>query len=81
MAEVVTIPQELADTISATVVNAVVGKPIYHSDTMKDLVNRHCPEVYDMAKQAGCEFVPDDTEEPLLTRPPDLRWEIKRLTH
>lgn len=76
-----TVPREVADSIRAMVLGAVVGKPIFYSDTMKDLINRHCPEVYDVAEAAGCEFVPDSTEEPLLKRPPDLRWEIKRRTH
>lgn len=69
------------DRVRTVIMDKLIGKPIYHSDTMKDLIDRNCPEVYEIAKAGGYAFVPDETKEPLLKSPPDLRYDMVRQLH
>jgi hypothetical protein len=69
-------PPEYAQEITSHIVCALVGKPIIFSDTMKDLVRRHCPEVYDMVASAGYTLIPDERKEPLLQKTPEFNWHI-----
>lgn len=70
------VPTELAEAIRLTILDKLIGQKIYYSDTMADLVKRHCPQVFEMAEARGFQFVPNGEKEPLMKMPPDLRWEI-----
>jgi len=71
---------DLLIDISTVVTFALAGKPIFYSDTMADLVDRHCPEVYEMADEAGYRFLPSNDKEELMVTPPEFWFDIIRKT-
>jgi len=70
---------ELLTKLSTRLQFATVGQNVYYSDTLKDLVDRHCPDIYDMAKDAGFKFIPSTNKEDLVSKPPDLRFDVIRV--
>jgi len=68
--------QELANKLQF----AITGHPIWYSDSLVDLVNRHCPDIYDMAKEAGFRFVPSSDAAELTHKPPRIWFDVIRNT-
>ena len=69
---------DLYVTILSTLQNKLAGKPIYYSDHLGDLVNRHCPELYTIADDAGFRFVPSDDKGELTQNPPQFWFDVIR---
>lgn len=66
--------------IISTLQHSLVGKNIFYSDHLGDLVNRHCPELYDIADQAGFRFVPSSDAGELTQKPPQIWFDLIRKT-
>lgn len=49
---------ELYTGLCTTLQHAITGKPVYYGDSLKDIVDRHCPVLYELAKDEGFHFVP-----------------------
>lgn len=66
--------------IATTLQHSLTGKKIFFSDHLGDLVNRHCPQLYDIADQAGFRFIPSNDKGELLHKPPQFWFDIVRKT-
>lgn len=66
--------------ISSTLQFALSGKPVFYTDSLADLVNRHCPELYDLAEENGFRFIPSNDMSELEQTPPDIRFDVIRIT-
>lgn len=51
-------PLAQAEVVSAFLA-AITGKAFLKGETVRDLIARNCPEIYDMARERGLEFVVD----------------------
>lgn len=58
--------------------NALVGKPVLAGDSLMDLVQRHCPELFEICAANGFKFVPNPEARFLEKRPPDFWFDIVR---
>lgn len=67
---------DLLTQVSISLQEAIVGKPIFYSDSLVDLVNRNCPHLYDVCKDAGYHFIPSDNKDELMERPPEIWFDI-----
>jgi hypothetical protein len=59
---------ELVNDIARTIQVAITMKQVFAGETLRDLVERHCPEVYDLARDQGFALdldVPENTHENL----------------
>lgn len=65
--------------IATRLQHAITGQPVFHSDSLVDLVKRHCPDLYAMAKKEGYRFVPSDDKEAFLKTPIDIRFDVIRI--
>lgn len=68
--------QDLMVRVAIGLQEAIVGKPIFYSDTLVDLVKRHCPHLYEMCEAEGYYFLPSDSKEELMERPPAIWFDI-----
>lgn len=68
----------LYDRIATHLHLSISGKPVFYTDSLTDLVRRHCPDIYEMAAEAGFKFLPSTDPKQLEQRPPDLRFAIVR---
>lgn len=73
--------KELEIKLSMTVQHAITGQTVWYSDSLTDLVNRHCPEVYDIAKEAGFVFIPSSDPSELTYKPPRIWFDVIREPH
>lgn len=69
---------ELYIKISTDLQHAITGKPVFYSDSLVDLVRRHCPQLYDLAKDNGYQFVPSDDTACFMKQPLDIRFDVIR---
>jgi hypothetical protein len=70
--------KELLMRLSTTLQFAITGKPVWYSDNLADLVKRHCPEIYDIAKEAGFRFIPSTDAADLTYKPPRIWFDVIR---
>lgn len=73
---IISCDQELYIEISTHLQHSLTGHNIFYSDSLKDLVKRHCPELYDIANEAGYIFIPSDDKEELMANPPEFWFDI-----
>ena len=59
---------------------AITGKKILFSDSMVDIVKRHCPDIYQFAADRGFRFIPSDDKDELVKRPPNICFDILAMT-
>lgn len=71
---------ELYIRICTTLQHALTGQPVYYSDSLVDLVRRHCPEIHDIAAEEGCEVVVNDDQKLMTLEPPDIRFDVIKAT-
>lgn len=79
-AKIVQCDKKLLQKLSTTLQFAITGKPVFYSDHLADLVNRHCPELYDIAKEAGFRFIPSTDAAELTHKPPHIWFDVVRET-
>lgn len=72
--------KELYIKLSTHLQFSITGKPAYYSDSLVDLVRRHCPDIYAMAEEGGFRFIPSSNKDELLQSPIDIRFDVLRLT-
>ncbi len=77
-AAIIQCDRETFTKIATTLQFAIVGKAIFFSDTLADIVRRHCPEIYQIAEEAGYRFIPSDDKDDLMQVPPNIRFDILR---
>jgi len=77
---VVECDKDLFIEVSTTLQHAITGKPIFYSDSLVDLVNRHCPELYEICSDAGFRFVPSNSKDELMESPPSIWFDIIEIT-
>lgn len=70
--------KELLGKLSTKLQFAITGKTVFFTDSLVDLVKRHCPEIYDMAKEAGFRFVPSSDSSELEQFPPRIWFDVIR---
>jgi hypothetical protein len=58
--------------------HAITGKTIWYSDNLAYLVKRHCPEIYEIAKEAGFRFLPSKDANELTHKPPHISFDVVR---
>lgn len=61
-------PKELSQRVGAMINTGIAGKGIMRGDTLRDLVERHCPEVQTVAAEYGYHVemnLPENTHEAL----------------
>lgn len=71
--------QDLYIQIATRLQHAITGKNVYYGDSLVDLVNRHCPDLYDTAKAKGFSFVPSPDKEALLQMPMGIWFDVVRI--
>jgi hypothetical protein len=69
---------ELYGKIAGSIQNALTGQNIFYSDSLVDLIRRHCPDVYDIAQEAGFVFVPSNDKDDLTKQPPEIWFDVVR---
>jgi Arc/MetJ family transcription regulator len=57
----------------------LVGKAIYYADSLRDLVDRNIPELYELCEEHGYKFIPSDDKEELMQTPPDFWFDIIKI--
>jgi hypothetical protein len=70
---------ELYVRICTTLQHAITGKPVFYSDSLVDLVRRHCSEIHDIAAEEGCEVVASNDSRLLTHEPIDIRFDILKV--
>jgi hypothetical protein len=70
--------KELYIRIATTLQHAITGKSVLAGDSLVDMVDRHCPEIYDMATEAGFRFVPNTDPAFLEQEPPQVWFDVVR---
>jgi hypothetical protein len=58
--------------------NDAAARHHWHGDSLVELVDRHCPEIYDIAAEAGFRFVPNTNPEFLEQQPPQVWFDVVR---
>lgn len=58
--------QSFYQTVMATMVDKLVGKAVTVTDTLKDAIERHCPELFETVSSAGYTLIPDDSVSPIV---------------
>ena len=76
---VVECDKELYIKLSTHLQFSITGKPVFYSDSLTDLVRRHCPDIYAMAEDEGFSFSPSDSKDELLQSPPDIRFDVRAI--
>lgn len=71
--------KELYAQLSAYLHQTIAGKEVLRGDALVNIVDRHCPEIYQMALDQGFKFVPSRNTKSLEQRPPDLRFNVERI--
>jgi hypothetical protein len=64
--------------ICTTLQHAITGKSVLAGDSLAELVQRHCPELYDIAAEAGFRFEPNTDPEFLEQSPPRVWFDVVR---
>jgi hypothetical protein len=64
--------------ICTTLQHAITGKSVLGGDSLADLVQRHCPELYDMAAESGFRFEPNTDPAFLEQSPPQVWFDVVR---
>jgi hypothetical protein len=72
--------QELFTMVATTLQHSITGQPIFYSDTLSDLVKRHCPHLYDICRSEGYSFIPSDNKDELMENPPSVWFDIITIT-
>jgi hypothetical protein len=71
---------KLYGKIAGHVHNALVGKSVLAGDSLISLVERYCPEIYEICAVEGFRFVPNPESDFLERRPPQIYFNIVRPT-
>lgn len=71
--------KDLYIKISTDLQHSITGKPVYLTESLVDLVNKHCPHLYDLAEEKGFKFVPSDDASLFEQHPIDIRFDIIRI--
>jgi hypothetical protein len=75
-AAIIDCDQDLMVEVSIALQESIVGKPIFYSDSLADLVKRHCPHLYDVCEQEGYYFIPSNDKNELMEKPPAIWFDI-----
>jgi hypothetical protein len=67
---------ELYIRICTTLQHAITGQPAYYSDSLVDLIRRHCPEIHEIAAEERCEIVASGDTKLLACHPPEIRFDV-----
>jgi hypothetical protein len=70
--------KELYIKIATTLQHAITGKSVLAGDSLVELVDRHCPEIYDIAAEAGFRFEPNTDPAFLEQSPPQVWFDVVR---
>lgn len=58
---------------------AISGKPVFFTDSLADLIARHCPDIYQLALDKGYRFVPSTNPKDLEAKPPRINFDVIRV--
>ena len=64
--------------ICTTLQHAITGKSVLAGDSLAELVQRHCPELYDIEADAGFRFEPNTDPAFLEQQPPQVWFDVVR---
>jgi hypothetical protein len=67
---------ELYIELCTALQDAITGKPVFCGDSLADLVRRHCPDIYAMARKGGFKFVPSLEPRDLESTPPQIWFDV-----
>ena len=70
--------KDLYIRISTTLQHAITGQLFRSTDSLADLVDRHCPEIYEIAAEAGFRFVPNTDPKFLQQQPTEIWFDVVR---
>jgi hypothetical protein len=70
--------KDLYIKIATTLQHAITGKNVLAGDSLVELIDRHCPGIYDIATEAGFRFVPNPGPEFLEQQPPQVWFDVVR---
>jgi hypothetical protein len=73
---VVDCDQDLFTEVATTLQHAITGKPVFYSDSLVDLVKRHCPQLHDICRAQGYSFIPSNSKDELMEKPPAIWFDI-----
>jgi hypothetical protein len=77
---VVECDDDLYIEVATTLQHSITGQPIFYSDTLVDMVKRHCPQLYDICRAEGYSFIPSDSKDELMESPPSVWFDIITIT-
>lgn len=72
--------KDLYAQLSSYLHQTISGKPVLRGDALVNIVDRHCPEIYQMALDKGFQFIPSRNTAALEQIPPDLRFNVVRIS-